>query len=151
MTCSTDCIEWDGAKTDSGYGRTYCERRKRTVRAHRLAWELANHREIPAGMVVMHTCDNRLCVNPAHLKLGTQGENLKDMYHKNRQGRRDFPLGENHHTTSLTQEQVDELRATPYYRGLYFRKAKELGVSRQTVRNIYKGFTWKNDQQLSTY
>lgn len=57
---------------------------RRTVYAHRLAWELANDREIPAGMLACHRCDNPPCCNPAHIFIGTPKENLQDMSRKGR-------------------------------------------------------------------
>ena len=53
--------------------------------AHRFSWEAFNERGIPAGMVVMHTCDTPMCVNPDHLRIGTQKENMKDRDVKGRQ------------------------------------------------------------------
>mgnify|MGYP000849670227 CR=1 FL=1 len=99
----------------------------------------------PIGKVVMHLCDNRKCVNPDHLKIGTQSENLKDMYNKNRQGDRVFPKGTNHHLTTLTEDQVKEIkqRAKP---GLFRKLAREFNVSRTTIRNIFTGFTWSHVQ-----
>lgn len=56
----------------------------RSFRAHRVAWSLANGRDIPAGKVVCHACDNPRCVNPAHIWLGTPLENMRDMLRKGR-------------------------------------------------------------------
>jgi hypothetical protein len=77
-----DCWEWTGPRNDlrGGYG-TFTERRasgRRTWRAHRLAYELT-FGGIPAGLVVRHACDNPPCVNPLHLLVGTQKQNLADM------------------------------------------------------------------------
>lgn len=72
-----DCVEATGAINNSGYVH------RNNVGVHRLAWIDANG-PIPEGMVVMHTCDNRRCVNVAHLALGTQGDNMRDMAAKGR-------------------------------------------------------------------
>jgi hypothetical protein len=66
----------------SGYGTLYAEGRHQG--AHRLAWELANGRAIPAGLFICHRCDNPLCVNPDHLFLGTHTDNMRDMIAKGR-------------------------------------------------------------------
>lgn len=54
------------------------------VRAHVFAWEQANGRTVPVGMVVMHLCDTPNCVNPAHLRIGTQADNIRDSMAKGR-------------------------------------------------------------------
>ena len=74
------CTLWIGAVV-RGYGS--CSFRGRSCRAHRVAWILANG-EIPAGMCVLHRCDNPSCVNVAHLRLGTQYANMQDMIAKGR-------------------------------------------------------------------
>lgn len=130
----------------NGYARCYSPELKRTVKAHRYVWE-KEHGAIPEGYVVMHTCDNRACTNIDHLTLGTQSENMKDMYNKNRQGDRHLPSGETHHATTVTESDVKEFRSTPYKRGLYYQWAKIHGVSRQTARNIYTGKTWSNYEE----
>ena len=78
----TDCWEFQGGKNNIGYGMIRDEKRMRT--AHRVSYEEHNNIKIPAGMCVCHTCDNPVCVNPAHLWLGTHKQNTKDMLSKGR-------------------------------------------------------------------
>jgi len=80
-TKNGDCIEFVGAKNPQGYGCLGFN--NKSYQAHRLAWELTNG-PIPEGFVVCHRCDNPPCINPAHLFLGTQRENIIDMYAKGR-------------------------------------------------------------------
>lgn len=76
-----ECWPWHGPRYSNGYGRY--ERRKRTTTASRASW-LLYFGPIPDGVVVCHRCDNPICVNPAHLFLGTQIDNVHDMLRKGR-------------------------------------------------------------------
>lgn len=71
-----ECWEWQAGKHSYGYGKFWVDGKTRG--AHQVAWEWANHQEVPRGMVVRHTCDNPACVNPAHLLLGQQTDNVRD-------------------------------------------------------------------------
>lgn len=76
------CHVWNGAKTDKGYG--LIEVSGKTRRAHRVAYEVYKG-VIPAGMLILHRCDNPSCVNPEHLRVGTQADNMQEMVSKGRQ------------------------------------------------------------------
>lgn len=77
-----DCWEWQGPRNPKGYGLFSYEGKNHT--AHRFAWEMANQQVIPTGMLVCHHCDNPPCINPEHLFLGTQSDNMADSRNKGR-------------------------------------------------------------------
>lgn len=120
-----DCWIWTKARTPKGYGAY-----KDNQAAHRIAWQLANNRSIPPGMHVLHSCDNPPCVNPAHLRLGTQLDNSRDMVER----------GRSYKMRKLSAEQRAEIRAK--YSGSAFipwSVAQSYGVSPGTIRKIADG------------
>lgn len=135
-----DCWLWTGSLNTNGYGSIYNGRRrgqgKRGVAAHRVAWELA-HGTIPPAMGVLHRCDNPPCVNPSHLFLGRQRENVRDMMEKGRDG---FS-GERNPHARLTDAQIQEIRtSTEPGRAI----AKRLGVSCPTISEVRRRKLWKH-------
>jgi hypothetical protein len=76
-----ECWEWQGATGGTGYGE-FCVKGA-LMAAHRVSWELHNG-VIPEGSLVLHKCDNRRCVNPVHLFLGSQSDNMLDASRKGR-------------------------------------------------------------------
>lgn len=76
-----ECWEWMGSRLPRGYG-TY-GRAKNKVLAHRAALARSGV-EVPKGMKVLHSCDNPPCCNPAHLRVGTQADNVTDMWARGR-------------------------------------------------------------------
>lgn len=83
-----ECWEWEGGRTPLGYGRISvfdpASGRNRDEYTHRLVYMADTGNGIPAGMVVMHSCDNPPCCNPAHLRAGSQLDNVRDRDRKGR-------------------------------------------------------------------
>jgi hypothetical protein len=149
---SGECWEWTGRRLPHGYGRFDYGR---ITLAHRVAWTLENG-PIPAGLVVMHRCDNPPCVRPAHLRTGTMADNQRDMAHKGRAAtgdrngsrlypRRDGPwavgqsFGESNGQAKLTADQVLEMRAS----GLKATEiARKYGISKAQASRILARTRW---------
>lgn len=90
-----DCWPWMGATNNQGYGvlAVYSGDKRQRVLAHRLSIVIATGADID-GRVVMHTCDNPLCVNPEHLRIGTQADNIRDALRKGRLNLEGLALGQ---------------------------------------------------------
>lgn len=136
---SKGCWEWQGQTDKGGYGTISINDRNK--RAHRMSYELA-YGELPAELDVLHTCDNPTCVNPSHLFLGTDVDNMRDKVAKDRQCK-----GESHGMSKLTEEQVLEIRRR------YKRYAKvdntvtlarEFGVHQSRIFDIVNRKKWKH-------
>lgn len=133
---SGDCWEWTASRDRDGYG-VFSD--KGQWRAHRYSYML-EHGEIPAGMCVMHACDNPPCVNPAHLRLGTNAENAAESA-----ARRRRPHGVGNPNAKLTEQQVLELRARYSEGGVTQTKlAAEYGVSTALVSFIVTRKAWRH-------
>lgn len=79
-----ECWLWKGAKTGNGYGNFSVQELSSKVPAHRVSYCLSTGDYPDAGLVVRHKCDNPLCVNPRHLEIGTQADNMNDMIKRGR-------------------------------------------------------------------
>jgi hypothetical protein len=149
---ANDCWTWNGTFLKTGYGqfaRSMASIRQdggpRTVKASRIAFCLANQIAIdgiPADKVVMHLCDNPACVNPKHLHLGTQAENVADQMSKGRRLR-----GEQIHQHRLRAKDIPSIRARIRAKEPYSSIAKSLGVHTATIGYIATGRNWAHITQ----
>lgn len=136
-----DCWLWTGGGGNGRYGSIQIGGKGTKHRlVHRLSWELANGAAPPTDMVVMHACDTSLCVNPAHLVLGTYAENTADMIAKGRK-RTVAKVGNENGKALLTPETVRYIRSSDKGQS---ELARELGVDKNTVRGVLIGRTWKH-------
>jgi hypothetical protein len=137
---SGDCWEYKGGKKVDGYGVYHLN--KKTVRAHRYSWEISNG-PIPEGLLVCHRCDNPGCVNPDHLFLGTQIDNMQDSIKKGRFVKRE---GENNPRSILTEKKVLTIRAD--YEAMEKKNMAELGrkydIPAGQIESIVKRIIWKH-------
>ena len=132
------CWNYDGYIKPDGYGSTWDAGLKQASNAHRRYYEVFKG-HIPDGMYVLHKCDNRQCINPEHLFLGTADDNMRDMAQKGRS-----ISGERHHNSKLTQRQVDEIRGRYRPRKVTLQQlASEYGISPTHVHRIATHKNWK--------
>lgn len=126
------CWNWIGATSKKGYGQ-FAVNRKTTL-AHRVAHKL--WKEDPNKLQVLHTCDNPKCVNPDHLWLGTNKDNVNDRVNKNRSNR---PRGAKSGMAKYTQETVTLIRA---HTGPLSAIVREFGISKSQASKIRSGECW---------
>lgn len=130
---SSGCWIWRGYLRDDGYGQF---RAGKLWMAHRVAYELAHGIALDPDNVIMHTCDNPACVNPAHLRMGTHAANVADRVAKCRSAH-----GERHGRAKLTLSQVRNIRIRSQHEGTTF-LGREYGVDPVVIRKIREGEIW---------
>lgn len=136
---SDDCWPWTGGVTSEGYGCFYLNGRAQG--AHRVSWALSAQRQVPEGLLVCHSCDNRCCVNPAHLFVGTASDNMQDMVAK---GRNTPTVGERNFHAKLTTQQVARMRRQAKERDITQAElGRRFGVSQSQVSRIIGRRVWK--------
>jgi hypothetical protein len=128
-TVSTPCHLYQGAKDDYGYG--FLTYRGKTRRAHIYSYESKIKSKVEKTLnVIRHMCNNRQCVNPEHLEIGTRSENSKDSLYNSKNAK-------------LTEDDVKEIRKKLEYKMTCADIAKEFNVSYTTVANIKNGVSWR--------
>ena len=141
---TTGCWNWTGTRNKGGYGTLTTGSRKdksrKTMLAHRVAYEVYKG-SYDTSLKVCHTCDNRVCVNPSHLFLGTQKDNVADCIAKGR-----FPYskkGEANPRAKLTKEIVLAIREKLSKGAYQTTLAKEYGVNQTLISAIKLRRIWK--------
>lgn len=136
-----ECWPWLAKKDKDGYGGFYDPDKDDTVVATRALWRVLHGEYPPKELYVCHTCDNPSCMNPKHLFLGTDHDNMQDMIRK---GRRVWCIGEKHGNHKLTQEQVIFARKMRKTKEMRLKDMAEMfGVSASALCTAVKGVSWK--------
>lgn len=153
-----ECWEWSGPIEKQGYGIIFLDYtlngKRAQTKAHRYSYQ-KNIGAIPEGLCVMHTCDNRKCVNPVHLKVGTWADNNRDRSLKGRSGIRTYTdeqrkqyseraSGEKSHSAKLTADDVRFIRACTTMGCM--KLAEKFSVSSSIIKRIRNGKAWKSVQ-----
>lgn len=135
-----DCWEWQGALYSNGYGFVRRRKYKKAILAHRYSFFLCGKLEdLFSSIKVLHKCDNPKCVNPDHLYLGTQQDNMRDKIDRNRQAK-----GSRQGKSILTEEIVLEIKKLLLTKMPKIEISKTLNVSPQCVYDIGRDRTWKH-------
>ena len=139
------CWLWQASCTSAGYGQ-FVDKQKHFL-AHRIAWQLT-HGPVPVGedyhgTCVLHRCDNPRCVRPDHLFLGSNLDNIRDMYAKNRQPKGEemwllSPRGEHVGSSKLNNSEVRAIRAlNREYGGSGWGRGYSGGLTRKQLASVY--------------
>lgn len=132
----TGCWVWALSRFASGYGNTFF--RGKSMQAHRAYW-MKFRGDIPDGLHVLHRCDNRACVNPEHLFIGTQTDNMADMRAK---GRDRYVQGVAHPAARLSECDVREIRKRRAAGELLASIAAAFGITKSHTGEICSRKSW---------
>ena len=132
------CWIWTATKSEDGYGKFYFH--PTYERSHRASW-MFYVGEIPNGLFVLHKCDNPSCVNPYHLFLGTNDDNIKDMVKK---GRQRALRGSKHKNAKVTEKDVIEMRKLSESGLSQYKIAEMFGICKSMANYICNRTNWKH-------
>lgn len=132
------CWEWTASLNGNGYGQIKRPGERRQYIASRLSY-LIHYGAIPDGMFVLHTCDNRLCVKPSHLFLGTADDNAQDMKAKGRHTH--GVTGHSHKINDDKARQIHKLKSEGVSQSEI---GRIFGLSQSTIWKILTGQKWKH-------
>ncbi len=137
-----ECWNWSGDTSRAGYGSLWNKETSRNVGAHRFSY-IMFYGEIPASKYVLHSCDNKKCVNPLHLSLGDAKQNTQDAIKRGLRPACAIPIarGEENPKSKLTLEQVRFIRANPTLG--HKAMADMFGLSPNCIRGVRIGRTWR--------
>jgi hypothetical protein len=133
-----ECWSWQGnSRSSLGYGKLTANNKRYS--AHRVSYEI-HYGPIPEGMSVCHHCDNPICVNPHHLFLGTQADNMRDASRKNRTTK-----GSRSKSAKLKESDIMEIRRLHHLEGMPQPTiAKRFNVTRSCIAHVIQGNSWNH-------
>lgn len=136
---NSGCWLWTGAIESGRSGYPVLIRRGKRIPVHRLSYSVSNG--AIGGLMVLHKCDAKTCVNPDHLELGDNRKNIRDAYER---GLARARYGEECIFSKLSKAQVDEIRSVQgrMKRGQQSEMAARFGVATSTIRHIRTGRNW---------
>lgn len=138
------CWEWNGPYDKDGYG--VIKRLGKTYRAHRVSFDI-HKGKIPVGLMILHSCDNPKCVNPAHLSPGTAKDNSDDMIRKGRKAvvrGAEALRGARNASSKLTSLEVLRIRYRAAQGESQAALAREFNVSDAAISNIIRRVSWRH-------
>ncbi len=131
---TAECILTPTGLDSDGYGQV--RKNYKMYKAHQVSWIVYNKKHIPIGKLVRHTCDNRACINPRHLLLGTNSDNMKDMVTRRRSA------VENNKHAKLNWDKVRDIRNSDK---TVDELAKLHGVARKQIIRILRNEQWRDN------